>query len=243
MHRLTQAVLRGHLAPGQAADTRARAGALLAASRPGTSRDPATWPGWARLRPHLLALEPVATSNAGLRDLADEVAWYLLRRGDTRNAHALASRLHQQLRDGPGPDDSQTLQAANTLARALGHLGRHHEARDLDDDTLTRRRRILGGDHPATLVSANNLAVDLRDVGDPQRARELDEDTLIRKLRVLGGDHPHTLNSANNLAVDLHALGDYQAARELDENTLARRRSAPPPGSRRGPPPYTCLRQ
>ena len=167
MHRLTQAVLRGHLTPEEAADTRARAGAILAASLPGDSRDPATWPGWARLLPHLLALEPGAASNAGLRDLADEVAWYLLRRGDTPNAHTLALRLYQQLRVGSGPDDTHTLKAANTLARALGHLGRHREARELDEDTLTRRRRILGADHPATLISANNLAVDLRDLGDP----------------------------------------------------------------------------
>jgi len=33
-------------------------------------------------------------------------------------------------------------------------------ARDLDQDTLDRRRRILGEDHPDTLISANNLAAD-----------------------------------------------------------------------------------
>jgi hypothetical protein len=35
-------------------------------------------------------------------------------------------------------------------------------ARDLDQDTLDRRRRLLGDDHPDTLTSANNLAIDLR---------------------------------------------------------------------------------
>ena len=32
----------------------------------------------------------------------------------------------------------------------------------MDEDTLTRRRRFLGEDHPDTLSSANNLAEDLR---------------------------------------------------------------------------------
>ena len=39
-------------------------------------------------------------------------------------------------------------------------------ARDLDQDTLDRRRRVLGEDHPSTLVSANNLALDLRALGE-----------------------------------------------------------------------------
>ena len=39
-------------------------------------------------------------------------------------------------------------------------------ARDLDQDTLDRRRRILGEDHPATLASASNLANDLRALGE-----------------------------------------------------------------------------
>ena len=56
-------------------------------------------------------------------------------------------------------------------------------ARDLDEDTLARRRRVLGDDHPSTLTSANNLASDLRNLGEHQAARGLDEDTEARKKR------------------------------------------------------------
>jgi hypothetical protein len=35
-------------------------------------------------------------------------------------------------------------------------------ARDLDQDTLDRRRRVLGGDHPGTRTSVSNLAADRR---------------------------------------------------------------------------------
>ena len=59
-------------------------------------------------------------------------------------------------------------------------MGRYAEARDLDEDTLARRRRVLGEDHPGTLISASNLADDLRDLGEHQAARELDQDTLAR---------------------------------------------------------------
>jgi len=81
-------------------------------------------------------------------------------------------------------------------------------ARDLDQDTLERRGRVLGADHPNTLASANNLAADLRALGEVQAARDLDQDTLERRRRVLGADHPSTLRSVNNLAADLRLLGE-----------------------------------
>jgi hypothetical protein len=76
-------------------------------------------------------------------------------------------------------------------------------ARDLDQDTLERRRRVLGRDHPDTLYSAYNLAADLRELGEVEAARDLDQDTLERRRRVLGHDHPDTLRSAYNLATEL----------------------------------------
>jgi hypothetical protein len=66
----------------------------------------------------------------------------------------------------------------------------------LDEDTLARRRRDLGEDHPDTLAAASNLAVSLRAAGEYQAARELGEDTLARRRRVLGEDHPDTRASA-----------------------------------------------
>ncbi len=48
----------------------------------------------------------------------------------------------------------------------MGGLGEVQAARDLAQDTLDRRRRILGEDHPATLTSADNLAADLRAPGE-----------------------------------------------------------------------------
>jgi hypothetical protein len=224
MHRLTQAIIRGCLPPGQATATRARAEAIVAASSPGGTDAPDTWPAWARLLPHLLALDPAATGNLGLRRLACRAARYLILRGDFRGGHDLASDLYRQWGERLGPDDPQTLIAGFNLGFALRQMGRSGEARQVHEDTLARSRRVFGEDHLDTLHSATGLAIGLRSLGETQAARELDEDTLARYRRVQGEDHPHTLASANNLAVDLRALGETQAARDLDEDTLARRR-------------------
>ena len=98
------------------------------------------------------------------------------------------------------------------------------EGREPDEDTLARRRRVLGEDHPDTLASASNLAMLLDRLGEPQAARELNEDTLARRRRVLGEDHPDTLASAFSLVWELSGLGEDQAAWELNEDILARRR-------------------
>ena len=63
MHRLTQAILRDRLTSAQAAATRECAEAILAAGNPGDADNPATWPRWARLVPHLLAADLAATDS------------------------------------------------------------------------------------------------------------------------------------------------------------------------------------
>ena len=45
-------------------------------------------------------------------------------------------------------------------------LGEYQAARELDQDTVARRRRVSGEDHPDTLASASNLAEDLRALGE-----------------------------------------------------------------------------
>ena len=224
MHRLTQAILRDRLTPGQAAATRERAEAVLAASDPGDPGNPVTWPRWAQLMPHLLAADLAATSNPDLRRMACNACWYLLSRGDTRTAHDLARDLRQHWRDRLGDDDENTQAITAYLARALSAMGCYAEARDLYRDILDRCRRVLGADHPGTLSTANNLAIILRRLGEVQAARDLDQETLDRCRRVLGADHPDTLASANNLAIILRRLGEVQAARDLDQDTLDRRR-------------------
>ena len=224
MHRLTQAILRDRLTPAQAAATRERAEAMLAASDPGDSEDPVTWPRWAQLMPHLLAADLAATTNPDLRGMACEACWYLLSRGDYRTAQDLASEWRQHWRDRLGDDDKTTQTITAYLARAFAVMGRYAEARDLYREILDRERRMLGADHPSTMASANNLAITLRQLGEVQAARDLDQDTLDRARRVLGADHRDTLLSASNLANDLSELGEVQAARDLDQDILDRKR-------------------
>ena len=90
----------------------------------------------------------------------------------------------------------------------------------LDEDTLARRRRVLGEDHPDTLTSAFHLAGELTELGEYQAAKELNEDTLDRRRRVLGDGHLDTVISAN-FAPLLSGLAADPKAREVMETVMA----------------------
>ena len=158
MHRLTQAILRDRLTAEQAAATRVCSEAILAAADPGDPDNPVTWPRWAQLMPHLLAADLPATGRRDLRWMACNACWYLLARGDTRTGYDLVADLRQHWRDRFGDDHEHTRAAARHLARALRDMGRYAEASELDEDTLARRRRVLGVDHAATLASIRRPA-------------------------------------------------------------------------------------
>ena len=225
LHRLTQAILRDGLTVEQACTARAQAGEILAANNPGTADDFAIWPDWARLVPHILAVDPGAPMHgANLRDLACGASWYLLMRGDTRSGYELSLDLRAQWLDRLGDDDQDILRASTRLAAALRAMEHYQEAREFDEDTLARRRRLWGDEDPDTLISAGCLAADLRGLGEVGAALKLNQHNLTRRREALGADDPATLGSATCLARDLAASGEMEKARELNEDTLARRR-------------------
>ena len=80
-------------------------------------------------------------------------------------------------------------------------LGQVFAARGLEQDTLDRRRRVLGVDRPDTLLSADNLASYLRALGmcRPVTGSRRHCD----RRRVLGAEHSDTLRSARPIGICL----------------------------------------
>jgi TIR domain/Tetratricopeptide repeat/NB-ARC domain len=224
LHRLTQAVLRDQLTPDSTTAYRSYAQALLVAADPGYHGHPTSWPGWARILPHLLATDPATSPSSDLRDLACHAIWYLYSRGDSQPARDLAERLYRRWCELLGSDDQHTLRGASILVRLLVDVGPHSRTRQLGEDTLVRCRRVLGDDHPDTLHAAHYLAVCLHYVGAFEQSRQLNIDTLARRRRVLGDDHLDVHRTAHNLARDLRELGEVEAAGQLHKDILAHRR-------------------
>ena len=223
-HRLTQAIIRDQLPARARKAAHDQAATILVTNAPGDQRLPGTWPGWAQVLPHVLALDPATSDSHGLRNLGVAAAWYLYHRGDVRAMQPPAQRMYDHWRSRYGASHPQVLHAARALAAAWYGVERYAKAREIDADILARCRILRGPDDPDTLASANNLAGDLRGLQDYEAARALDEEIWGRRRKLLGEDDPLTLNSAGNLATDLHNLGRYEAARKLHADTLSRSR-------------------
>ena len=183
LHRLVQAILREdptRSTPTTKDLTTLARRLLRAAVLAEPWNNPASWPAWRQLLPHVLAVTDL--THPPDPDDALEVAWllnraatYLLTRGEPRPARALFQRAHQLCSDTLGEEHPDTLASAGNLAAVLQALGEYQQARDLTEDTLTRCRRVLGEDHPDTLASAGNLAAVLHALGEYQQARDLEE--------------------------------------------------------------------
>ncbi|MGX7823500.1 FxSxx-COOH system tetratricopeptide repeat protein [Actinokineospora sp. 24-640] len=190
--------------------------------------DPASWPVWERLVPHIFT----ATEQAADTEATDVIAWlldraaaYLRSRGRPRQVVSLLEPAYDLSRRVHGPDHAHTLTAADNLAVALHVAGELDRATELHEDTLDRLGRTQGTGHPSTLASATNFLDTLRAKKDYKRARDLHQEVLAGLRRTYGPDDPRTLISANNFAATLQVCGDLRQARALHEDTLSRYRA------------------
>jgi tetratricopeptide (TPR) repeat protein len=218
MHRLTQEIIRDQSI--ERAIEQAEAISLLVRACPGDPRKSTSWAYWAEFLPHLEAADLVTTNDEGLRQVGCAALWYLLCSGASETALSMAQKIREGWGIRYGTDDALTLRVADAVAQAYRDLGRFAQACEVDEDTMERRRRVLGDDHADTLAAAHNLALDHHALGRFAQARRLNEETYAARCRILGTEHPDTLASANNLAIDLYADGDPSAAIRLDETTL-----------------------
>ena len=225
LHRLTQAVVADLLDPAERQTLKVTVEAMLGAAAPDDVGGRLVfWPLWARLLPHLLAVDLDTTENSELRRAALHATGYLESRGEFGAYHRLATRLHCAWADRLGADHPHTLRIATFVALTYAERGQYERARTEQQDILTRQQRVLGDDHPETLISASNLGVYLSSLGRHEQALALEVDNLARRRRTLGDGNQFTLISAGNVAAGLAATGRYQQARVLAAETLAGQR-------------------
>jgi tetratricopeptide (TPR) repeat protein len=232
MHRLVQAVTRTpnpgdpHRDPQAIADARDQATRQLADAIPATWQDPAGWPKWRMLLPHIDALASHAPPDADTKTtvrLLSRAGAFLNDQGKPGRA---AGHLQRVLADCVrllGPDHPDTLASRTNLAGIYGSAGDLGRAIPLLEQALADCVRLLGPDHPGTLASRYNLAGAYGSAGDLGRAIPLLEQALADIVRVLGPDHPDTLATRNKLADSYESTGNLGRAIPLYEQALADR--------------------
>jgi tetratricopeptide (TPR) repeat protein len=226
VHRLVQAAVRDSMDPQVAEDTVHEVHRILAAIRPSADAvdDPAKWPEFEVIWPHLVPSNIRECAEEEPRQLMVDRMRYLWKRGELHLARTLGSQLDEfWSTEFPDSNDEQILNLRFELANILRSQGEYQAAREMDEDTLARQRRLLDEGHPSLLITSGNVAADLRALGRFNEALELDQRNYNGFREIFGEDHSRTLRSANNLAIDHRLTGDSEAARRLDEDTVRRR--------------------
>ncbi len=113
-----------------------------------------------------------------------------------------------------GADDPQTLTLRQLFGLVRRQRGDYEAARAIYQDTLDRRRRVLGEDHPDTLASLGDLAVILDLLGAPE-AEATYRQARDRSIKVAGRTNPRTLLITGNLGQMLERVGKYEEAEQL----------------------------
>jgi len=225
LHRLIQSAIRLRLPPADSELLAAQAAELLAAAHPGDPNDPAHWPDYALLAPHILAIGSAGDHHRGSRRLMLDLVAYLSANTATDSGRRVATDLLARWRLALGADHADTLCLAAYLTLALVWRGQASAARELGEQTLPDARRVLGADHPDTVRLAVFLMLAKAWMGDAEGARTLAHDSLIRIRRMLPAEHPDALRLSAYVALALAWAGDT-AARQLSQDLLQHCRSA-----------------
>ncbi|MFF2996233.1 FxSxx-COOH system tetratricopeptide repeat protein [Streptomyces sp. NPDC057950] len=231
VHRLVQTLARTsdrkdpHRRAEDIASAQRTAANALNRCLPADADDPATWPTWRTLLPHVIAHtdhtpQASGSETATTGELLRQASRFLYRQGAVARgvaAGSRAARVHERLL---GKRHPSTLASYSNLATAYQEAGDLQRAIPLFESNLAAVERLLGAEHRDTLASRSNLALAYRDAGDLQRAIPLLESNLADTERILGAEHRDTLVSRNNLALALHDDGDLRRAVPLLESNL-----------------------
>ncbi|KAJ7434416.1 hypothetical protein FB451DRAFT_1195349 [Mycena latifolia] len=132
--------------------------------------------------------------------------------------------------DGLGEQETLTIQGCLAIMRRNWKNSRDqmqgnlHQAAELEKVVLSKRRELLGKDHPDTLRTMGNLAVSYSKMGQFHEAAELKKGVFDKRRELLGEDHPDTLIAMGSLAVSYSKMGQFHQAAELEKVVLNKRR-------------------
>ena len=74
-------------------------------------------------------------------------------------------------------------------------LGKYEEALNIHANVLSKRKKILGENHPDTISAKRYLAFSLAALCREEEAKDLLEEDFSRSREVLGENHPDTIKA------------------------------------------------
>ncbi|MFJ9459703.1 FxSxx-COOH system tetratricopeptide repeat protein, partial [Kitasatospora sp. NPDC101447] len=195
VHRLVQAVIRAGMTADEQEVAVHEVHRILTDARPATGDvdDPASWPAFERIWPHLEPSRAQTCEDTDTRQLLIDRVCYLWKRGELDRAWELGQALDAEWTSKLGENDRQVLLLRFQLANVLRSRGNYSDALALDEALFERGRRSMSEHHPYTWAAGASVAADRRALGRFQAALDLDREILDQFRELFGDDNPRTL--------------------------------------------------
>lgn len=215
LHRLVQAVARTsdhtdpHRRPDAVALAREMAAEALVEGLPTDTGDPAQWPRWHALLPHVEALAeyvPAAADSVDLARVFSITGEFLSTYGMGGRAGGLLHRGEAGLLRHLGPDHRLSLIARNRLISV--------EKVSIEDARghVERCTQQLGARDPETITALYEVAREYLSRDATEEARTTLEQVIRRRTKALGPGHRDTLGARAGLARMMLVEGSAQTA-------------------------------
>ena len=122
-----------------------------------------------------------------------------------------------------GPESVEAANVLDVLVESLWRGGKTSDpdARNMAEQAVAIKEKVLGPDHPDLATSLNNLALVYQPEGEYAKAEPLYQRALAIRERALGPDHTDVATSLHNLARLYEAEGRYAQAEQLYTRSLA----------------------
>src|SRR5258708_5019108 len=142
-------------------------------------------------------------------------------RGNSVTAREILDKASNDIKTGMAKDPDAQAGMMQVMGEVYINLGLFSRAKDLEQQSLDIRRRVLGPENPDTLASMDDLADALEECGQYVEAAKMFREEADVERRVLGPENPQTLNSMSNLADALWRDGHSVEAEKVNRETLA----------------------
>ncbi|NMD37815.1 MAG: tetratricopeptide repeat protein, partial [Christensenellaceae bacterium] len=121
-----------------------------------------------------------------------------------------------------GIDDLEYLIIDERYGIVLSNVGRYEESLKIFEEVLSKRKEILGENHPDTIVAMNNLGVSYSNLGEYENAFKISKEVLSKNKEIQGENHPDTIVAMNNLGKACSDLGRYEESLKINEEVLSK---------------------
>lgn len=187
---------------------------------------PADWPAWLSVVPHLAAMLdwlPASLDHSTLAALVS-ISGHAIRALRWTGNTAAAEKLAESAVAAAAPLGNHhpaTLTARYGLAQVLAAQGRDLNAERMYRQLLRDQERVLGAADAATLATRNDLAWTTECLGQYQEAEAMFSQLSTDERKLLGERHPRVLRTKGFLARMAGMLGRYYEAEKAAAGVLA----------------------